>query len=92
MTRLNLSVKPDWMTENRSAVLSRLTRLQHLGLYGGQASVDPAQAQAIFHLDMPVLEQLELSCFGLSSVRLNCPTLGDLLLNKHGLAKLLWDA
>lgn len=69
------------MTEERSAVLNKLTRLQHLGLHGDKASVDPAQVQAIFNLNMSMLERLELSCFGLSSLRLKCPNLGELLLD-----------
>ena len=61
-------------------MLCQLTRLQHLELQGGRTSVDPEQDTAVFYLDLPVLERLEISGFGLSSIRLNCPELGELVL------------
>ena len=80
LTRLSLRSGQEWMTEERCEVLCHLTRLQHLELQGGRTSVDPEQDTAVFYLDLPVLERLEISGFGLSSIRLNCPELGELVL------------
>ena len=69
------------MTEDMSAVLSQLTRLVSLYIHGGECSVHPEQVQAIVNLDLPLLERLELNCFGQTSVRLKCPSLTDLALD-----------
>ncbi len=81
LTRLKLNCAQDLMKEDRCALLSQLTRLQRLELCGGQTSVDPEHEPAVFNLDLPLLERLKLSGFGLASIKLNCPELGELHLD-----------
>ena len=69
------------MTEDMSATLSQLTRLERLYIQWGTCSVYPEQVQAMVNLDLPLLERLELYCFAQTSVRLNCPNLTDVALD-----------
>ena len=80
LTCLDISTEREKVTEELSAALSQLTRLQRLKLHGDGTDESPVQPPAVINLDLPLLERLKISCCGLIAVRLSCPLLRELSL------------
>ena len=85
LTYLNLTLLEKNITEETSAVLCQLTRLESLELYEGTADVPEVQVfSGLFSLDLPLLEYLGIEWFGLRSLHLNCPMLDEVNLHAVG--------
>ena len=97
LTRLDLEVPINTMTEEKSAALCQLTRLEHLMLSSEVVLAFTDEIVATIILELPLLDQLELSGFGPALIRLNCPKLKELILGSvfamsfHGMPESIQD-
>ena len=75
LTHLALN-PPENVTEDMSAILCKLTSLQHLGLHADWRS-NSGYPDANITLDFPWLEDLVISSFLSTRLKLNCPRLQE---------------
>ena len=77
LTRLEISVEAESLTEDMSTALSQLTRLQRFYICTSSTPTNAAHL-GVLDLTLPQLQWLSITCLNPNSIRLNCPQLGEL--------------
>ena len=80
LTRLDLEIEDHKLTEALCEDLCQLSKLQHLEILAHMYHPAQPEIDAFVHLNLPLLQHLDVANFGPASVRLSCPRLSELVM------------